>query len=357
MAAASSTKTLLSRLLRLGLGVLVVVLTMPILASLLFHVNALPLPNRSLLLSDSSAGATNVTYVVGFEIGTAAPLGSILIQLCSNDPFPETPCTPITGLDVTSAVFANQTGEMGFLIDSTTPNTILLTRTPAVAATVAVSYTFTGITNPSNTGSYYARYLTYATDDGTGPVTDSSGLAWTINNPFVVTSEVPPNLEFCVAVTIPALNCSAATGSTVSFGDFSPGSTSSGTSQMLVYTNAGYGFSVSLYGATMTSGSYTIPALTTQSFAAPGNSQFGMNLRDNSSPNVGSNPVGPGTAVIDANYNSPNLFRFVSGDTVVSSPGTSDFRKFTASYITNVSSSQRPGQYNTTISYICLANF
>lgn len=345
-----------SILARAGLACLAVLLVAALLVSLLFPTKALPLDNRSLTLSSSTANQTGVTYVVGFDIGTAGPLGSILVELCSNDPFPLTPCTPPPGLDLSGAILSDQTGEIDFSINSATANTILLGRPPAAAGTGSVSYTFDDITNP-DLGSYFARYYTYATDDGTGAPTDYSGLAWVTNRAFSVTSQVPPNLEFCVAVNIPALDCLSATGSSLNFGNLSASSTAAATSQLLVYTNAGFGANVSLYGNTMTSGSYTIPALTTQSFSAPGNSQFGLNLRDNATPNIGSNPVGPGVAAIDANYDTPNLFRFVSGDTVISTVGTTDYRKFTTTYITNVSSSQRAGQYSTTISYICLANF
>jgi hypothetical protein len=107
----------------------------------------------------------------------------------------------------------------------------------------------------------------------------------------------------------------------------------------------------------MTSGINTIPKLPIQTFAAPGSSQFGMNLRANTLPSSGVDPVGPGVALVDPNYNTPDQYQFNSGDVVVSSPGTSDLKRFTSNYIVDVSSAQPAGVYSTTLTYICLASF
>lgn len=323
-----------------------------------FRTEANILPSRSLKISDSNPGATNVTYNFGFTVATAGTLGSIVFELCSNDPFPLTPCTPPAGLDLSSATLVSQTGETGFSIDaSSTANKIVLSRAPAAAAAIPVTYIFDNVTNPSGQGSYYGRFLTYATSDASGSPTDKSGIAWVTNNAFSVNTEVPPYLLFCTAVTIPALDCANATGSNIDFGNFSASSTSAGTSQFLVATNAQAGYNVTVNGITMTSGINIIPELTTQTFAAPGSSQFGMNLRANTIPTAGVDPIGPGTGTIDSNYNTPDQYRFNSGDFVASSSTSSDFRKYTTTYIVNINTSQPAGVYSTTITYICLASF
>ncbi len=316
------------------------------------------LTSRSLEISDSNPGATGVTYNFSFTMATAATLGSVVLELCSNDPFPLTACTTPNGLDMSAATLATQTGATGFSIDpSSTANRILLTRAPAAVGAIPVSYVFDNVTNPSGAGSYYGRYITYASNDASGAPTDYSGIAWVTNPVFSVNSEVPPNLLFCVAVSIPALDCSTATGSTLDFGNFSSTRTTAGLTQFLTATNAAFGFSVTVAGSTMTSGINVIPELPIQTFAAPGSSQFGMNFRANTLPASGVDPVGPGIATVDPNYNTPDQYRYNSGDVVVSSVGSSDLKRFTSTYIVDVSAAQPAGHYSTTLTYISLANF
>ena len=322
------------------------------------RVEAAQLELRSLQLSSSIINATNTNYVFSFTLATAGTLGSIVLELCTNDPFPETPCTAPAGLDMTGALLASQSGVVGFSIDpSSTANKLVLSRVPAATVVVPASYTFTDITNPSVIGTLYGRFVTYATNDASGPATDKAGIAWTTNNQFTLNTEVPQFLQFCVGVTISAFDCSTAAGSSIDFGNLSSGAVAAATSQFVSVGNAGFGFNVGAYGLTMTSGTNTIPSLAAPTFSGPGNSQFGFNLRANSQPGIGSNPIGPGAASTTANYDIPDRFLFNSGDTIVVSSGSSDYRKFTVSYITNVNTSQPAGRYTTTITYVCLANF
>jgi hypothetical protein len=160
------------------------------------------------------------------------------------------------------------------------------------------------------------------------PVEDG-GLAFAITNSLGINTEVPPYLYLCVGSEIIGYTCDASTGTFVNLGEFTPNNPRTGTSQFLVATNAGSGFFVTVNGTTPTSGNNVIPPMSSQAPSSPGQSQFGMNLRANSNPGIGSDPVGAGTGVISAVYNTPNLFRFNSGDVVVSSPTTSTDRKFT----------------------------
>jgi hypothetical protein len=171
-----------------------------------------------------------------------------------------------------------------------------------------------------------------------------------------LSAEVPPYLKFCVGLSI-GDDCTTAEGNLIDFGDMSRTVASSGTSQMLAATNAEIGLAIAVYGTTMTSGNNVIPALASPTVSAPGNAQFGINLRANSSPPVGQNPSGGGISNPAARYNSPNLFAFGSGDMVATSPNATDTRKFTVSYIANISPAQAPGVYTATLTYICTATF
>src|SRR5690606_21712791 len=138
---------------------------------------------------------------------------------------------------------------------------------------------------------------------------------------------------------------------------FSTSSATAATSQFVLATNAGSGLTVTIPGTTLTSGNNTIQALSPNGVSSPGSSQFGVNLRANNSPSAGAEPNGPGTATVRPAYNTPNVFRFVNNESLVSTNTTSDNRKFTITYMANVSGNQAPGVYATTMSFICLANF
>ncbi len=313
---------------------------------------------RSVKLSNSDAGAT-ATYGFTFDIITQHLLGSIQMQFCSNDPFPGLPCTPPVGMDASTATLTSQTGAVGFTISpNSTANNLLITRPASVSVPITSSYEFSGITNPSAAGSYYVRLQTFASTDGSGAAIDSGGLAFVIGAGKVSLSvKVPPYLLFCSGVVINDNFCTSTTGDYINFGNLSAVTAKSAQSQLLVATNGQFGYGITMSGTTMTSGTNVITAMSVDDVSRPGLNQFGVNLRANSSPAIGSDPVGPGTGQPTPNYNIPDRFRFNSGDIIASNANPEDTRKYTVSYIVNISGGQPVGVYVTTLSYICLANF
>lgn len=317
---------------------------------------AAPLTTKSVTISDSAPGAVN-THRFNFNINTVTSVGSIEFEYCSNTPFVGTVCTAPTGFSASSAVLSSQTGETGFSIDpSSTSNRIVLSRPAGLTSAIPVSYTFDTITNhsaPFNT--VYVRLATFASSDGTGLRTDSGPVAYATVGSLSVSGYVPPHLTFCVGVTV-ALNCSSSSGNFLNFGELSTSQPRYLTSQFSVSTNDPGGYVTSVAGTTMTSGNNIIPALGTPSPSIAGSSQFGMNLRANSSPGVGANPAGVGTGAITPNYSIPNQFMF-NNQVIASSSISTDFNLFTTSYIVNRSASQSPGVYSTTLTYVAVAAF
>jgi hypothetical protein len=315
------------------------------------------LGNRSLDLSNATAGTTSI-YQLSFDIASPGPVGSISLTLCSNDPFPQDPCSIPNGSDLSNAVLTAQTGETGFSIASgSAPNVLVLTR-PAVAASAGrVTYTLANVMNPSDNGSYFARIQTYASTDGTGPATDNGGIVFYINSELSVSAEVPPYLIFCTGITIDGYNCANAQGNYIDFGEFSATRANQGSSQMLTVTNSNSGYSITMDGTTLTSGNNILEPLTSNDVSRPGTSQFGINLRANSSPIGGSDPTGPGVGQPAATYDQPNFYRFVPGEIVASATQPDNVREYTVSYIANIPSDQAPGIYVTTVTYVCLATF
>lgn len=317
---------------------------------------ALPLSSRSITVASSKSSAVT-SHTFDFTISTMATMGSIEFEYCENNPFVGTSCDAPLGLSLSGVALSAQSGETGFSLDaSSTANKVVLTRPSILATPVAASYTLANAVNPSeNNKVVYVRISTFATVDGTGPRTDSGSVVFSTASGISVDGFVPPYLTLCVGVTVD-LNCQSASGTQLDFGEFSTKQTRSLTSQFSAATNDPGGYSMFVAGPTMTSGSNIIPALATSTTSQIGKSQFGMNLRANSNPPVGSDGAGAGTATPTVGFANPNLYSF-NNQVVASSPISTEFNRFTASYIVNISPSQSPGIYNTTLTYIATAAF
>lgn len=318
---------------------------------------AAQLQGRSLQIDSSTAGAnTRHTFKFSYTT-TGVPVGSIMFEYCTS-PLLEVTCDAPTGMNATNAILTDQIGEGGYFILTGQTNRIILTRAPSLPPTINPStYVFDNIVNPTDPAkTFYVRITTHGSTDGTGPNIDFGAVVNATTVGVAVSGEVPPYLKFCVGITI-SDDCTTAEDNLVDLGTLSTSKVSSGTSQMMVATNADFGLVIGMYGTTMTSGNNVISALETPTVSAPGNAQFGLNLRDNSNPNVGADPTGGGIATPTAKYNTPNRYAFTSGDTVVTSGDVTDTRKFTVSYIANVPPDQMPGVYTATLTYICTATF
>lgn len=313
---------------------------------------------RSIMISDSTPSAV-ASYSLAFTLTSAETLGSIKLQFCSNSPLLTEPCTAPSGFNISSATLASQSGETGFAVyaPGTNANTIVLSRPPAASPGASVIYVFDNVTNPNAFGSFYGRLQTFATNDASGPENEHGGIALSMNNAVQISTTVPPYLLFCGGVVIGGFDCANASGNYINFGNLASTTTASATSQLLTATNAASGFGITVGGSTMTSGNNTISPLSVADVSRAGVPQFGMNLVANTTPAVGSDPQGGGTAAPTANYGSADFFKFTSGDVIATATGVDDFRKFTISYVINIGAGQPIGVYATTLTYVCLANF
>ena len=314
--------------------------------------------NRSDQLSTSAAGAT-ARNVISFTItDTSSPVGSLEFQFCVDSPLPLASCAPPTGLNASGVILASQSGNTGFSVASnSTANAVILTRSPSNPTSVLNTYELDNIVNPAAAETYYLRIYMYSSTDASGGYLQYGGVALSTTSALTVSTIVPPYLKFCAAIAITQFNCATSSGYIVNLGNLSASKPSFGTAQFTTATNAQNGFSVTVTGTTMTSGNNIIPNLSTPTPSLIGSSQFGINLRNNSVLGFGADPVGPGVGQITTNYNQPNLYTYNNGDVVVTASTPSDNQTFTVSYLVNVDKIQPPGQYATTITYVCLANF
>jgi hypothetical protein len=313
--------------------------------------------NRTLQLSSSNSGGVS-NYLVSFILNNlTTPLAAIQIQFCANSPIITDPCVLPVGMNTSVAVLNSQVGNGGFILDDSTNDVLLLNRNAAIPVSGLNYYQFEFITNPASPGQYYARVKTFATADTGAPEIEHGGFAFDITPNLLINTQVPPYILFCLATTIPELDCNNTSGDSLNLGDFQTYSSNSGTYQFLIATNSGTGYSVSVYGNTLTSGNYTIPALTTPSSPQYGVSQFGLNLVANTQPNVGMSPVGDPSSLPTSNYGISNEFMFANGDVLAADSHQNSYTRFTNSVMVNISKSQPAGFYSTTLTYIAVANF
>jgi hypothetical protein len=313
--------------------------------------------SRRFLLLNSRAGVTT-NYTVNLTATTTGTLGSVQVMVCSNSPLEVEGCVAPSGFNMSAAVLSSQTGPGNFSILSATANTMIFSRPPsAVTAPLPISFQLTNVVNPSTAGSYYGRILTYASADSTGSRIDFGGLAFAATLNLSVTTYVPPYLAFCSALVITGLDCTQTSGDYINLGELSSTSTRAGQSQLLVATNATDGYNIQATGSTLESGNNVIRASNAPTLSQFGVAQFGINLRANFQPNIGADPIGPGVGLPVTAYDTPNRFVFVNNDIIVQSLLADDYRKYTVSYIVNISPSQAPGVYVSTITYVCTGNF
>lgn len=317
------------------------------------------LTQRSLTTSSSLPGAVN-NHTFQFDILGTPSIGSIAFEYCSNSPLVTVPCDAPLGLSSSSAVLTSQLGETGFSVhpDTTsTPNRVILTRPAALAAPGTSRYSFSTITNPNaSLGTNYVRITTYPTTDGSGIFSDSGSVTFSVQSALTVSVYVPPFLILCTGVTVD-LECASTSGVTVDLGELSKVSPNSATTQFSVATNSLSGYVASMQGSTFTAGNRTIPALVASSTSQAGVSQYGVNLRSNTNPSIGSDVVGNGTGTVNANYSTPNLFRFQNGDIIASSSLPTEWNRYTISYIVNVADGQPAGRYASTLTVIATTTF
>lgn len=335
----------------------VLLLVAAIIWSVVHPAQAARFTNRGMYINSARGGDTTF-YTISLQYTTPNIVGSLRLEFCDS-PIPSLPCNVPPGLDVSNGVLSTQSGETGFGIAQQTQNLIVLGRTPAMTGGAQSTYRFDNMRNPNgDRQDFYVRITSHASNDASGPLIDYGSVTATTTPEIDLITQVPPILIFCVAHQINDDDCADLEGYFENFGELRSNQTYSTSSQIQARTNAFFGYSIAVTGTTVTSGIRSIPALTTPTESFVGVGQFGINLADNTSPDIGASPTGPGTnGVVAPAYSTPNRFLFNNGDVVASSNGVTRNRKYTASYILNVPAGQPPGVYSTTLTYVCTGNF
>lgn len=142
------------------------------------------------------------------------------------------------------------------------------------------------------------------------------------------------------------------TGGVIDLGILSESAVSSGSTTFSVKTYLASGYNVYIDGTSPKNkvNGHILDQMTTMTTSQPGVEQFGINLRDNSSPNVGTDvaQVPDNTFSFGApatGYNTVNNFKYAAGDTIASSASSSSYSNFTLSMIANVATTTDGGEY------------
>lgn len=326
------------------------------------QVFAAQITNRKFTLGSSAPSASTSYTFSSSAVPTATAVKSVVAQACTTA---SGACTGPTGFTGASSTLASQPSGLGaatsWANDSVAGSLRIKHTTNTTAPSGAVSIQWNGVTNPSATNTtYYLRVTTYSDDTYTTAL-DSGVTAVSTATQINLSGTMDETLVFCVGTSITGQNCGTVAGNSINFGSFSSTATSSGTSVMAASTNAGSGYSITNNGTTMTcstcTGSPTIAALATQTASSIGTAQFGLNLKDNATPDVGAEVSGSGTATATANYGTANQYRFVTADSVASVGGSTNANTFTSAYIVNVPGNQAAGTYTAIMTYIATATY
>lgn len=160
---------------------------------------------RSIKMSDSTPGASGVTYQLSF-MNSPTATQELVIEFCTDTPLVGATCdtTDTTHLPTLTGA-AVSAGTL------TTPATNQLhVKGLTISASSTFTLDFTGVVNPTYTGTFYARLVTYDTANAqtsdnytggsnTGTYTDYGGFALTTVRQITVTARVMETLTFCVS--------------------------------------------------------------------------------------------------------------------------------------------------------------
>jgi hypothetical protein len=119
------------------------------------------------------------------------------------------------------------------------------------------------------------------------------------------------------------------------------------------------GYTLQIVGNPPKFGDHTLNTLASPTSSTPGTEQFGINATDNSTPDVGADPLQVPSSqtsfgVVNDNYKIQNKFKYVSGDEVARSESESGRTDYTISMMVNVSNSTPAGHYTGDFSVVVI---
>ena len=118
---------------------------------------------------------------------------------------------------------------------------------------------------------------------------------------------------------------------------------------MTAGTNAPTGYTITVQGATLTSGGNTITALAANTASSPGSEQFGIRIDESGGIGTVSAPYAAVGYAYTATASTP--------ETVATASGPSATTTYSTRYLANIASDTEAGSYSTSHTYIATGNF
>jgi hypothetical protein len=304
------------------------------------------LTTRKVVLGSSLAGAST-TYNFTFTAASATTIKSIQMQACDTASGACTTAGAASGFSQASSTLSG-TSNLGsggaWTVNTATSGSLrALNASNTGSPSAGITVNFASVVNPSATNSTFFLRITTYSDAGWATPIDSGVVATSTGGNVTVNASVDEALTFTIA------------SQTVNLNTLTTGATGKGTSTMQASTNASHGYAITYSGTSLTDGSHPFTAMAGTA-SSIGTNQFGLNLKLNATPSVGSNPSG-GSGTASAGYNTADSFTFNSGDTVASWTGASNPTTYTTSYIANIDAATPAGSYSTVLNYVATPNF
>ncbi len=348
------------------------------------HAFAAQVTSRSIEMSNSTVSATGVTYLVTLTLPD--PAESLVMDFCMNSPIISGTCTTTNGINASSAAFTNVSGMTNWSLGSAGTSTVKLTDS-STAVSGTVSFSLSGITNPTVNGSFYARVYTYSdpTYGSTGTAYSSAtvigtnidygGFALSTANNVSISATVMETLTFCVSGVTMTSGCVGMSTPSLVLGHGSPQvidstATDTATAYTQISTNAQQGVVVRMLNsnpcgglsrdggttcaiAAANGGAATAPTGT----ISPGTAAFGMYA----TPGAGLTAANPyasgGSAFYGMDTTGGTGVTSTYGSQVMSSSGVLSDIDSTLTYAASAATTTAAGVYTATMTLICTGTF
>ena len=256
-----------------------------------------------------------------------------------------------TGAESTETLAASPSATDWGAVFSGTQNRVLTLTAPtdgvgaaSVAASdkVIITYDSSNSTNASTATTYLISIS--GTFGDTGDIT----VNLITDDQVAITASVTQSLSFAISdntTEFGTLSTSAA-----SYADNSAGNSTEVESHTLIAsTNAQNGYSVTVNGATLTSGANTISAIgSTNTASSTGTEQFGLRMTATG---------GSGTVTVPYAASGFAFDTAAFPDQVASSSTSSASTTYSVRYLANIAVGTEPGSYSATLTYVATANF
>lgn len=257
-----------------------------------------------------------------------------------------------TGLENTETLAASPSTSAWGAVFSGTENRILTLTAPSdgtgAAAMVAgnkviLTYNSTNSVNPSSATSYV---VSIAGDFGdTGSIT----VPILTDDQVQVSATVSQSITFTISDNSIGFGNLTSANARYATGDASGSDSETGAHDIVVGTNASGGYTLTMTGATLTSGGNTIDDIGASNAASSaGTEQFGVRFTASGGSGTVAVPyAASGFAFDDAAF----------PDTVASAGGATANTTYSARYLANITSNTEAGSYTATMTYVAVPNY